>query len=221
MKREVRVVPAILTDDSGALEKLVRKTETFTDYAQFDIMDGKFVPSLSVTDKQIAALEIKLTWEVHLMVLNPEKYLKSYQQAGAQKIVFHYEATPHPERVISEIRELGVKVGIALNPETPIYAIAPLVAEVDSVLFLTVNPGFYGSKFLPEVLDKVDDFRKAYPDMEIGVDGGIKEGNIGLVAWMGVDVIFVGSAISLQPDPAEAYRRLLKLAQEGARRRES
>ncbi len=212
----IRTVPAILTDDPKALEKMVRQTETFTDYAQFDVMDGQFVPSRSVTCEQIAGLKTKLKWEAHLMVLHPEDCLEDFQRAGAQKIVFHYEATPSPGEVISLARNLGIGVGLAVNPETPNSAITPLAGEIDSVLFLSVNPGFYGSKFIPEVLDKIAAFRKAQPGLEIGIDGGIKESNIARIAQSGVDVIYVGSAISLQPDPGESYRRLQALAETNA-----
>ena len=213
MSKIIRMVPAILTDDPKALETMVRQTETFTSYAQFDIMDGQFVPSRSITCEHIARLTMKLNWEAHLMVLHPEAYLEDFRRAGAQKIVFHYEATSSPREVISLVRNLGMKVGLAVNPETPISAITPLAGEVDSVLFLSVNPGFYGSKFIPEVLDKIAAFRKARPDMEIGIDGGIKESNIAEIARSGVDVIYVGSAIFLQPQPGESYRRLLALAE--------
>ena len=146
------------------------------------------------------------------MVLHPEACLEDFQRAGAKKIVFHYEATPSPREIISLSRNLGVGVGLAVNPETPNSAIAPLAGEIDSVLFLSVNPGFYGSKFIPEVLDKIAAFRKEQPDLEMGIDGGIKEGNIAQIAQSGVDVICVGSAIFMQPDPAESYRRLQALA---------
>jgi len=152
------------------------------------------------------------------MVLHPEAYLKDFQQAGAQKIVFHYEATSSPREVISLVRNLGMRVGLAVNPETPVTAITPLVNKVDSVLFLSVNPGFYGSKFIPEVLDKIAAFRKAQPKMEIGIDGGIKESNIARIAQTGVDIIYVGSAIFLQPQPGESFRRLQALAKANAPR---
>jgi len=210
--KQVRVVPALLTDDVKTLERLVRQTEAFTDFAQLDIMDGRFVPSLSVTYQDIAAVNPRLTWEAHMMVLDPEVYLAGFKQAGARKIVFHYEATHDHEKVISEIRKLDLAAGLAVNPETPVVAIAPLVDKIDSILFLTVNPGFYGSQFLPEVLDKVAEFRDKYPDKEIGVDGGIKESNIAHIAGKGVDVIYVGSAIFRQPDPAASYRQLVKTA---------
>jgi ribulose-phosphate 3-epimerase len=211
MTRSIRIVPAILTDDPAALEKLVRQAESFTDFAQVDIMDGKFVPSHSVTCKQVAAVKINIAWEAHIMVLHPENCLEDFRRAGAEKIVFHYEATPEPEKIIKQIRKLGIKVGLAINPETSIAAITPLVKKVDSVLFLSVHPGFYGAAFIPEVLDKIAAFRKVFPKMEIGIDGGVKEDNIVKIAQSGVDVIYIGSALFRQPQPAEAYKRLKAL----------
>ena len=214
MAKLTRVVPAILTNDPRALGTMVHQAETFTPYVQFDIMDGQFVPSQSITWKHLANLSMKLDWEAHLMVLHPEDYLQGFHQAGAQKVLFHHEAASSPRKVISLARDLDLKVGLAINPETTASAILPLVNEVDSVLLLTVNPGFYGSKFIPEVMDKVAELRSARPDLEIGVDGGIKENNITQVARAGVDVIYVGSAIFLHPQPGESFRHLLALAQE-------
>lgn len=216
MTRLTRVIPAILTDDPKTLEKIVHQAESFTNYVQFDIMDGLFVPSHSISYENLANLSTKLSWEAHLMVQSPENYLEAFKKAGAEKVVFHYEATVSPRDTISRSRTLGLKVGLAVNPETPVPAILPLVAEVDSVLFLTVNPGFYGSQFIPEVLDKVAELRRRQPVVEIGVDGGIKESNIVQVARAGADTIYVGSAIFLQPQPGESFRRLSTLAQEGS-----
>jgi ribulose-phosphate 3-epimerase len=218
MNQPTRIVPAILTDDPKALAKMVSQTEAFTDYAQFDIMDGEFVPSRSVSCAQIAGLKIKIKWEAHLMVLRPEDCLEDFQKAGAQKIVFHYEATTNPEKVIHKIKGLGMKAGLAVNPETPISAIKNLVDKLDSVLFLSVNPGFYGAKFISAVLDKIIAFRRVYPKMEIGIDGGIKESNIAQIARTGIKVIYIGSAIFLQPDPAASYRRLTELTEDNAPR---
>ena len=218
MARPTTVVPAILTDDPKALEAMVRQAEGFTTYVQFDIMDGRFVPSRSITREHLLALNTKLSWEAHLMIENPEQYLVDFQRAGAKKVVFHYEATSSPREVISLARGLGMEVGLAINPETSVSTIRPLVDAVDSVLLLTVNPGFYGSQFIPEVLDKVAELRHAVPVVEIGVDGGMKESNVGQVARFGVDVIYVGSAIFLQPQPGESFRRLQALAQEGSQR---
>lgn len=216
MTRLTRVVPAILTDDPKALKTMVRQAENFAYYVQFDIMDGHFVPARSITYEHLAALSMKLTWEAHLMVERPEDYLESFRLAGAQKVVFHYEATSSPPEVISRARELGLEVGLALNPETSVSLIRPLTSKVDSVLLLTVHPGFYGSQFIPEVLEKVPELRSTQPEIEIGVDGGIKESNIAQVAQAGIDVIYVGSAIFLQTQPSESFSRLLALAQEGS-----
>jgi ribulose-phosphate 3-epimerase len=209
---KIKVVPAILTDKPETLETMVRQTEKFTGYAQFDIMDGRFVPSRSVTVEPISRIKMKLKWEAHLMVIHPENYLEDFRKAGAEKIVFHYEATSAPDEVIALTRQLKLKVGLAVNPETPLSAFSRLIAKVDSILFLSVNPGFYGAKFIPGVLDKIAAFRKNQPEMEIGIDGGIKESNIASISRSGVDVIYVGSAIFLQPDPGESYRRLVSLA---------
>jgi ribulose-phosphate 3-epimerase len=211
-----RVVPAILTDNPQDLERMVHQAEGFTDWVQFDIMDGRFVPSKSITAEQIARLSSKLGWEAHLMVNNPGQYLEGFQQAGAKKVVFHYEATSQPLEVISFARRLGLEVGLAINPDTPVLAILPLADRVDSVLFLSVHPGFYGKEFIPEVLNKIIEFRTIFPDMETGIDGGIKQDNIATVAGCGVDFIYVGSAIFRQPDPARSYHQLAALAEDAS-----
>ena len=214
MTKFTKVVPSILTNDPVTLETMIRQAESFTNYVQMDIMDGQFVPSRSITVEHLASIPTKLSWEAHLMVLHSEDYLNGFRQAGARKVIFHYEATSSPQEVISRARDLGLGVGLAINPDTTIPTMLPLIDEVDSVLLMTVNPGFYGSKFIPKVLDKVTGLRKARPETEIGVDGGVKENNITQIAQTGVDVIYVGSAIFLHPQPGESFRRLLALAQE-------
>jgi ribulose-phosphate 3-epimerase len=214
MARPTRIVPAILTDDPKILETMLRQAETFTDYVQFDIMDGEFVPSHSIDCEHLAAVPTKLGWEAHLMVQHPEEHLDCLQKARAQKVVLHFEATASPEEVIAQARRLSLGVGLAVNPATPASAILRFADKVDSILFLTVNPGFYGSQFIPEVLEKITDFRKSRPDADIGVDGGIKESNVAQIAQLGVNSIYVGSAIFLQTDPAASFRRLTELAQE-------
>ena len=212
MKKNIRIVPAILANDAAMLEKLVRQAETFTNFAQIDIMDGEFVPSRSISYQDVAALKPKFRWEAHLMVQHPEDYLEGFKKAGAEKIVFHFEAKTEPEKTIRLIRKLGMQVGLAVNPKTSIKNFAPLVKHVDSVLFLSVEPGFYGAKFIPEVLDKIVAFQKVYPKMETGIDGGVKEENIVEIARTGVNAICVGSALFNRPDPATAYRRLKEIA---------
>ena len=217
MEKTCHIVPAILTEDPKALEVMVRQAEGFTNYAQIDIMDGKFVPSHSIGSEHLTGITTKLNWEAHLMIEQPERFLEDFKRAGAQKIVFHFEATSSPLEVISLTKKLGMTSGLAINPETPVSAISSIVQEVDSVLFLTVHPGFYGSKFLPEVMDKVIEFRSTFPGIATGVDGGMKESNVAQIARYGVDSIFVGSAIFLQPDPGESFRHLQDLADEGYR----
>lgn len=212
MAQKVRIVPAILANDAASLQKLVRQAESFADFVQIDIMDGEFVPSRSVFYQDIAVLKPKFKWEAHLMVHHPENYLQGFKQAGAQKIVFHFEAKTEPEKTIGAIRRLGMQVGLAVNPQTSIPDFAPLVKQVDSLLFLAVNPGFYGAEFIPAVLDKIKACRESYPEMEIGIDGGIKESNIIAIARTGVNDICIGSAIFNRPSPAAAYRSLAILA---------
>ncbi len=214
MSRIIRVVPAILTDDPQALTTMVRQAETFCNYVQFDIMDGRFVPSQSIKCEHIVALNTTLSWEVHLMVENPEDYVTDFLKAGARRITFHYEASSSPEKVISLLKSLGLEPGLALNPETSVSAVLPLASEVASILLLSVHPGFYGSPFITEVLQKVAALRSIYPNIGIGVDGGIKESNIAQVAQAGADTICVGSAIFLKPQPEESYQRLSALATE-------
>ncbi len=206
-----QIIPAILTDDPISLESMVRQAETFTDWIQLDIMDGNFVPSKSVIDTDIEAVSPLLGWEAHLMVNTPENYVTGFKKAGAQKIVFHYEATQQPRMVIAQAREYDLMVGLAVNPDTPISEILPFVDDLDSVLFLSVYPGYYGKEFMPKVLDKISEFRTAAPYIETGIDGGVKENNITEISRCGVDCIYVGSAIFLQDNPADSYFRLLKL----------
>ena len=213
MSKGVKVVPAILTDDPSALKQMARQAETFTDFVQIDLMDGRFVPSRSITREQLIGLPDKLKWEAHLMVKDPEEYIADLKQGGASKVIFHHEATTSPPKVISRARELEIDIGLAINPETPVSAIALYMNQVDSILLLTVTPGFYGSKFIPEVMDKVAGLRAVKSEIEIGVDGGVKENNIREIANAGVDYICVGSAVFLQPDPAESYRHLQSLVQ--------
>jgi ribulose-phosphate 3-epimerase len=210
MNKSIRIVPAVLTDDASTLETMLRQAESFTDFVQIDIMDTKFVPSHSITWEDITGIRVKLKWEVHLMVEQPEKQLEHYKTAGAQKVIFHYEATSTPDLAITLARQLGLSVGLAVNPETAVSSIMPLMRNVDSVLFLSVHPGFYGAKFLPEVLEKIKQLREAKPGMVISIDGGIKENNIVQIARSGVNEICVGSAIFMQPDPGESYRNLVK-----------
>ena len=215
--RKTRVVPAILTDNAQALRDMGRQMKGVADWVQVDIMDGEFVPSRSIGWQSVKAAKLSFTWEAHLMVREPESYFSGFKSAGAQRVVFHYEAAADPAAVIAAAGKLGLEVGMALNPETPAMAAAPYLDRLDSVLLLSVNPGFYGAEYIPEVLDKVSQLRALYPEVHIGIDGGIKVDNILEAAASGVDDICVGSGIFRAPDPAAAWRKLQALVNEVTR----
>jgi len=207
-----RIVPALLTADPAALTRMLRQAEGFTGYVQIDIMDGEFVPTRSVTLADVAAAAPALNWEAHIMVLNPADYFVPIKQAGAEKVIFHYEATREHRQTVDAARRVGLQVGLAANPETPVDKILPLTEVLDSVLFMTVYPGYYGAEYLPWVMDKVVEFRRAASGVVTAIDGGAKESNIPEIARSGLDYICVGSAVFKAADPAAAYRRLLELA---------
>ncbi len=211
MNNKISIVPAVLTDNPTTLKEMLGVAESFTDFVQIDIMDSLFVPSNSISAEDISQVKTRLKWEAHLMVVNPESYIDDFVKAGAYQIIFHYESTEIPGNIIDMIHKAGVKAGIAINPDTDISVLASLVNKLDSVLFMSVVPGFYGSKFIPEVLDKIRDFREVYPYVWTGIDGGIKENNILEVAKTGVNSICVGSAVFCQENPAESYRQLVSI----------
>jgi len=212
MNRTIKIVPAILTDDTDALISMVNQAKSFTDWVQIDIMDGQFVPSLSITPEELANIKPDISWEAHLMVNEPGKVLHLFKNAGAKRILFHYEATEDHTGVINTARALQLEVGIAVNPQTPVDVLDTLAGSIDSVLFMTVNPGYYGAKFIPEVLDKVRKFRARWNKMEIGIDGGAKEENLKLIIESGANSICVGSAIFLSSNPSESYCHLTEVA---------
>ena len=212
MIQPARIVPAVLTDDAAALTVMLRQAEGFTGYVQIDIMDAKFVPTHTVGLPEITAAGTSLSWEAHLMVENPVDYFVPCQEAGASRVIFHYEATPAHRDVIDAARLAGLSVGMAVNPETPLEMVLPLAPQLDSVLFMTVHPGYYGAQYLPEVMDKVRAFCEAAPDVVTAIDGGAKESNIREIAASGLDYICVGSAVFKAPDPGAAYRKLIQLA---------
>jgi ribulose-phosphate 3-epimerase len=184
----------------------------FADFVQVDIMDGRFVPSTSISASHLRNVEMHFEWEAHLMVVDPLSHIGDYKDAGASRVIFHIESDDDPSDVIALGRGLGIKVGVALNPDTPVSAVSDVLAEVDSVLLMSVYPGFYGASFVPEVLDKVPALRRERPALELGVDGGIKPDNLLEVARLGFDTVCVGSAIFRDENPAAAYRRLASVA---------
>jgi len=208
----VRVVPALLTSDRNELERMVDIANDFAPFVQVDIMDGRFVDSTSISADDLAECSIGFKWEAHLMVADPLNYLRAFLGVGATRVIFHIESDDDPGDVIARARSLGIGIGVAINPDTPVSAVDAVLPLVDSLLIMSVYPGYYGAAFVPEVLDKALAVRRVYPDLELGIDGGIKEGNLVNVARAGFDTICVGSAIFRAPDPAASYRRLSQLA---------
>ncbi|MBP7088019.1 MAG: ribulose-phosphate 3-epimerase [Candidatus Omnitrophica bacterium] len=201
------IVPALLSDKKEELVKMIKLCSDFTDYIQIDIMDGSFVPSKSVTVKDLKRLKLPLKSEAHLMVDDPLLWVKSFQELGTEKIIFHFEINADHEKIISEIQKVGLKAGIAVNPSTSIDKLKVFIDKVDTFLFMSVNPGFYGAEFIPEVLDKIKEFKDKYPHKIVGIDGGIKTDNLIAVKNSGVDYICIGSAIMKDLNPKQAYKK--------------
>jgi len=212
MSELVKIVPAVLTDDSKSLTNMIEQAKLFTDFVQIDLMDGTFVPSRSITPEELVNIKPDISWEAHIMANEPEKILHFLKDAGASRIIFHYEATDNHEHVIKTARSLELGVGIALSPSTPGDVLKDLASLIDYVLFMTVNPGYYGAKFIPEVLSKIKAFRQQYKNIEIGIDGGVKEDNLKLIVNSEVNSVCVGSAIFLSESPAQSYRKFLDIA---------
>lgn len=203
------IVPAILTQDKSKLIKMISSCREFTDFVQIDIMDGKFVSSKSVTIDELKGLDPKLRSEAHLMVNEPLQWIKVFKDFGSERIIFHYEIDSNKEEIIDQIRSQGLGVGMAVNPDTEIERFKELVDKVDMILFMSVIPGFYGAEFIPQVLEKVKQFRRLYPLKPTGIDGGIKITNVGDAKAAGIELICVGSAILSAVSPKDAYQMFL------------
>lgn len=201
----MRIVPAILTNNPDDFKRFVKTAETFIDYVQLDFMDGLFVPSKSITADELKGVRTTLRTEAHLMVARPEDYLEALKGFGTEKVLFHFEAVSDPLDTMDNLRGQGFAVGLAINPETSLAEVEDLVDQVDMFLFLTVNPGFYGSPFIPKVLDKVRELKESNPHLQIGVDGGVKLDNIKIVKNAGADFACVGSAIFEASDPVQSF----------------
>lgn len=209
----VKIAPSILSADFAKLGAEIQEVEAAgADWIHVDVMDGHFVPNITIGPLVVEAIRpvTKLPLDVHLMIENAEQYVETFAQAGADYITVHVEASPHLHRTIQMIRNAGAKPGVVLNPHTPIEAILPILSEVDLVLFMTVNPGFGGQAFIPEVLEKVAALRaiideKGY-DIDIEIDGGINEETIQDAVRAGANVFVAGSAIFNKEDRAKALQ---------------
>ncbi len=198
----IKIAPSILAADFSRLGAQVQEAEKAgADWIHFDVMDGRFVPNISIGLPVLSSLKrvTALPLDVHLMIVEPERYLADFARAGADVLTVHVEACPHLHRTVQQIHELGVKAGVALNPATPISAVEEILPDLDLVLVMTVNPGFGGQKFIPATLSKLRRLRGMIDaleaDIELEVDGGINARTIGEAAAAGASVVVAGSAI--------------------------
>jgi ribulose-phosphate 3-epimerase len=203
-----RVVPAILSNDEEGLAALLSLAASFAPYVQIDFMDGRFVPSVSAPPELLETIGLPVPAEAHLMVEHPERHFASLAEAKVLKVIPHLETLGDPSAARDAARDAGLLFGVAVNPGGDYRALGRIASGCDSVLFMTVTPGFYGSPFLPDVLADVRAFRREHPGVRIGVDGGAGEDNLLTIASAGADDICVGSAIFRASDPGAAFRRL-------------
>lgn len=203
----MNIVPSILAEKNDDFLLRIRQAETFTQYVQIDCMDGLFVPTKSVPPETIGSLNTTLSFELHLMVRNPSAFLDKAENNGLKKVIFHFEAHVDHLDFMESLKERGFRTGLAINPETQTEEFAEPARHADTILFLTVTPGRYGSPFRPDVLEKVAAARRCFPDKLIAVDGGVSLDNLKSFADIGVDYACVGSRIFLDKEPAASYRR--------------
>ncbi|MDX9975025.1 MAG: ribulose-phosphate 3-epimerase [FCB group bacterium] len=213
---ELKISPSILASDFSRLGEEVRAViEAGADVIHLDVMDGHFAPNITFGPPVVAALRqhCSVPMEVHLMISDPAYYIDAFADAGADLILFHVEGVLHPHRIISRVKDLGIKVGMVLNPGTSQEEIDYLVDDLDQVLVMTVNPGFGGQKFIPEMLRKIEYVRAMIGERDLEVDGGIDESTAPLVVKAGANVLVAGSAIYSKPSYLDAIERIRMAAQ--------
>jgi ribulose-phosphate 3-epimerase len=215
----VEIAPSILAANLAKLGDDVRIVEEAgADVIHVDIMDGHFVPNISLGIPVLASLRkaTRLPLDVHLMIEQPELYIEDFIRAGGSRILVHQEATVHLDRALAMIRELGAEAGAAINPATPVSMLSEVLDKVDTVLVMTVNPGFGGQKFIPNTYEKIrqlNQMRARYnASFRIEVDGGVEPENTAELAQAGANTFVAGTSIFHTADPAAATRQLKKLA---------
>ncbi len=215
----IQIAPSILAADFARLAEEVSKVEAAgADLLHVDVMDGHFVPNLTVGPPIVEALRgvTSLQLDVHLMITNPDFFLPEFAEAGATYLTVHTETCPHLHRTIQSIKELGVKAGVTLNPSTSLITLEEIIAEVDLVLIMSVNPGFGGQSFIPRSLDKISRAKemitRSGSHALLEVDGGINRDNVTEVVKAGADILVAGSAIFNSGNYAETMQAFRKAA---------
>ncbi len=215
----MKVSPSLLAADFSKIAEQIAAVERGgADELHLDVMDGQFVPNITWGPKIIADLRplTKLTFDAHLMIVDPERWIEEFAKAGCDAVTFHYEATYHAHRVVGQIRAAGMKAGVALNPATPVGALEDLIEDLDRVLVMSVNPGFGGQAFIPGAIKKVREVRaliEAHGSRaQIEIDGGIGRKNVAEVVAAGVDIVVAGSSVFSAADPEAEIGELRRIA---------
>ena len=209
--------PSLLASDFSQLKEEVKLIKD-ADYLHLDVMDGVYVPNITFGPGIIKAIRehSELPFDTHLMITKPERYIEDFAEAGSDIITVHLEATEHIHRVIQLIKAQGVKAGCSLNPATPVESLEYILPELDQVLIMSVNPGFGGQSYIPQMTEKIAKLNKIIEennyDCKIEVDGGIKDYNLKEIVKAGADIIVAGSAIFGADDPARALSEMRSIA---------